>query len=497
MSDIEEEKILKSNNIQLCIDDKIKIIEQMKFSVCKIHKENSNGTGFFCKIPISEPENEYINVLITNNHILNEKDLHTNNNEEKNVVFSLNDDKIPQKLIIKNRIKYTNKDLDITFIEIKRSDSFYKIIKFLEIEDMLNKDNDIINKVYSNKPVYILHYPEGGKKIYSSYGKIKAIEKFKIKHECSSNSGSSGSPILLLEEKTVIGVHYGANKRFDNNEGTLLKYAIDNFYIRYKPHLEKKISKYKINYNTIEKESNDNSNNNENYQDFPKKENNYRKIDINRNKNKNLYLETDVNEGNRNYLKNLNIGMEKENQNNKKQNISNKNNLNYYPNNATPRNTNRKILEPFYNDNKINNTLNNENNNLYKGMNKQLRINNNIDMNNNLRTNNNMNMNYNISMNNNLRTNNNINMNYNINMNNNLRMNNNMNRKKNIQQNIVGYNDSNIYNNIKKSYENNQYKIKENHYPRPYLKSTRNEEEEDLYSENRKIPNKFFSKFNI
>ena len=46
----------------------------------------------------------------------------------------------------------------------------------------------------------------------------------KIIHKCNTDSGSSGSPILLLKNNKVIGVHYGAPKHNKNfNFGTLLK----------------------------------------------------------------------------------------------------------------------------------------------------------------------------------------------------------------------------------------------------------------------------------
>ena len=47
------------------------IIYQMKKCVCKININGINGTGFFTKIPCC---NESIKVLITNNHIINEKE---------------------------------------------------------------------------------------------------------------------------------------------------------------------------------------------------------------------------------------------------------------------------------------------------------------------------------------------------------------------------------------------------------------------------------------
>ena len=55
-------------------------------------------------------------VLITNNHVLEQKDININ----KKIKFEINDKKISKELMIgKNRITYTSIEYDITIIEIK------------------------------------------------------------------------------------------------------------------------------------------------------------------------------------------------------------------------------------------------------------------------------------------------------------------------------------------------------------------------------------------
>ena len=49
-----------------------KIVEQMEESIWIIKINNKIGTGFFCEIPFQT--NNFINVLITRNQILNEPD---------------------------------------------------------------------------------------------------------------------------------------------------------------------------------------------------------------------------------------------------------------------------------------------------------------------------------------------------------------------------------------------------------------------------------------
>ena len=63
------------------------ILDQMKNCVCKIHKGKINGTGFFIRISYN---NKLYDLLITNNHVLNEQDIKT----DKIVNISLNNGQI-------------------------------------------------------------------------------------------------------------------------------------------------------------------------------------------------------------------------------------------------------------------------------------------------------------------------------------------------------------------------------------------------------------------
>ena len=52
------------------------ILDQMKNSVCKIHLGTKNGTGFFIQVTYN---NQIFRLLITNNHVLNDKDIEIGN----------------------------------------------------------------------------------------------------------------------------------------------------------------------------------------------------------------------------------------------------------------------------------------------------------------------------------------------------------------------------------------------------------------------------------
>ena len=219
MDFIQEKYIEKSPN-PITIEGTENILYQMKNSICKIINNDGNkGTGFFCRIPYND---KLLTVLVTSNHVLNENYLENN----KKIELTLNDGKKVKILELDNsRIKYTNKELDVTFIEIKSSKD--KIVHFLDIDENINTD---LENYYINKSIYILHYPKGTL-VNVSYGLSNKIIEDNINHLCSTEEGSSGAPILLLDSFRVIGIHKGAarNRSSNFNFGTFIKSAIKLF----------------------------------------------------------------------------------------------------------------------------------------------------------------------------------------------------------------------------------------------------------------------------
>ena len=199
------------------IDSTSKILEQLRKCICKIKLKGEYGTGFFCKILFGK---ETMKVLMTNYHVLKEKNL----KENKKLNLLLNDEK--EVLIINLEIErksYSNKDYDVTLIELKEED---KIKDYLELDDNLFQDNAEI--IYVDKSIYILHYPNGNEaKI--SYGRLNNINEGNIIHNCSIDNGSLGSPILNLQNNKVIGIHKECLIPFNYNMGTLLKLPLKDF----------------------------------------------------------------------------------------------------------------------------------------------------------------------------------------------------------------------------------------------------------------------------
>ena len=202
--------------------NKIILLQLEKF-ICKIYESNGNkGTGFLCKIPFPD-QFKLLPVLITNNHVIKEEDLQTN----KIIEFSINDDQIHKKIKINSRIAYTNENLDVTIIEIKPD--IDQLTNFLDIdENIYNIDKDNIKIIYKKDfPLYILQYPLGLKSSLS-LGVLKDIYDFNLQYFCSTDFGSSGSPIFNLSNFKVIGVHK-RKTLYKYNEGTFIYYIIEEF----------------------------------------------------------------------------------------------------------------------------------------------------------------------------------------------------------------------------------------------------------------------------
>ena len=213
-----------------------KIMNQLNDSVCKINKlYKENATGFFCKIPFSYT---LLPALITNNHVLNEEDIRVN----RIIKFSLKEGKIENKIIInENRITFTNKDLDVTIIEI--IPTIDGINDFLEVDPTIDKFN-LREKIKDY--IYILQYPEGKPSYSCGFVKDSSNDQ-DIIYSCSTSAGSSGAPILNLINNKVIGVHKGSESSL--NIGTSMKYIVDSFRKTYN------INKSKLNMEVKDKES--------------------------------------------------------------------------------------------------------------------------------------------------------------------------------------------------------------------------------------------------
>ena len=223
-----KEKDIKTSPEPVSFKGTETILDQMNNSICRIYTDNGKGTGFFTKIPYKL---KLLPVLITNNHVINQDDILNN---KKFSIYLNNDKKIKRIELDNNRLKYTNEKLDITIIEIKDNDKLNN--KYLKLDDeimnyiKLNKKEDInyLSDIYSNNSIYLINYPED-KNVVVSYGQSPNFNESEIFHKCTTKEGSSGSPILLINNQKLIGIHYGSSKQYDFNKGRLLIYSIIEF----------------------------------------------------------------------------------------------------------------------------------------------------------------------------------------------------------------------------------------------------------------------------
>ena len=166
-----------------------------------------SGTGFFMRIPF---EKERLNFFVTNNHVIKNKivnqDIKVNiyygkRNSETKRVIDLNMDK---------RLIVFFEDMDITVIQILRSDNILDE-KFL-LPDLNYKNG---YDFYINKPCYLAGYPningigEDLDRCISPGIIVKINEEniFDFDHYMKTEIGSSGSPICLKDNLKVIGIH--------------------------------------------------------------------------------------------------------------------------------------------------------------------------------------------------------------------------------------------------------------------------------------------------
>ena len=175
--------------------------------VCKLKFLNNNvpfyATGFFCYIPSKD-----IRVFISNNHVIDQKFL----DSEKELRLYYEDKGIEKEKIIDLnlcRAKYTNETLDITIIEIIDEDL---------IDDYFEVDEEFIkNKDFLGKPIINMQFPNGDR-LKTSQGKIRSkhnINNFLC--DARIGRGSSGSPIISIEESKIIGFHCGFLEKDSNN----------------------------------------------------------------------------------------------------------------------------------------------------------------------------------------------------------------------------------------------------------------------------------------
>ena len=316
----EPEKYIKGGIISFEGKNLKKITEQIEKCSCIIECDEGKGTGFFCLIPFPNKKN-LLPVLMTNNHVLSEKNLIKGNK----IYIKMNNKKF--YILIDSRKVYTNEQYDITIIEIKKNENEeLNVNSFLEIDDSIQSNYGY--DYFKEKSIYLIHYPKSNNLAEFAVGKIIniSLDTDTIQHNCHTEKGSSGCPILDLETNKIVGIHKGYDKNKNKNVGTLIKIPLKNFCEKYKDVIRE-----------------------ENKNIFPNSENNEKKININSNNLNNIQMNND--KAYENILDNESRLFNEENNDN---NIDN--NVNNLNNNLTKSRINNELKE-----NKINEISNNKN----------------------------------------------------------------------------------------------------------------------------------------
>ena len=213
-------EFINNPNSSIKIEEKEKIYNNIKSSICKIViNDNKKGYGFFCNI-LNRINSNIIPVLITNYTTLSTEYIKTN--EKLNIL--LNEEK-EEKIIYldDSRIYYTNENINITIIEINpRIDG---IKDFLDLDDNIYKENMLPN--YQNKKIYIIERPHF-KRDFISISSLDKINNTNIECKLETCFGCIGTPIFNLDNDKIIGIHMNEIDSKEN-KNICFKTIIDNF----------------------------------------------------------------------------------------------------------------------------------------------------------------------------------------------------------------------------------------------------------------------------
>ena len=125
------------------------------------------------------------------------------------------------------RFKYTNIELDFTIIELLPIDN---------INNYLENDKYINSKDYKDEHIFAVQFP-GGKNLKISPGKIICKKNNYFLYTLGTDRGSSGSPIILIDNSKIIGLHkagYTKDKNNKINVGIPLNLIINKINLEYK-----------------------------------------------------------------------------------------------------------------------------------------------------------------------------------------------------------------------------------------------------------------------
>lgn len=200
----------KQQNINIKAFDSFSVLATK--SICIIKLKNGYGTGFFCKI-IYPDDDHLFKCLITNNHVLKKNFFETN----KEIELEIDSIKYTIDLNINRKI-WTNEEIDYTIIEIKKEDN---IEYFLTYDDNITRKS-FSYKDYKDEGIIVPTFMEN-RQLETDKGKvILSSNNFLFFHNLNTDEGSSGGPIVLVNNYRVMGIHRGFYEECKKNLGIFL-----------------------------------------------------------------------------------------------------------------------------------------------------------------------------------------------------------------------------------------------------------------------------------
>ena len=180
--------------------------------------EEHISSGFFIKF---QKNNKPFLCLMTNDHCITNSTIV--NEEEIKILYENKKKELKIKLDPKERLMKSFKEdfsLDITIIQIIEKDQIDDDYFLLPDLSYLNKYDFLVGE-----EIEIPQFPLGGK-LQISHGEIIEINyeknKYQFTHTASTLKGSSGSPIILKDKESVIGIHKAGKISKEVNYGDLI-----------------------------------------------------------------------------------------------------------------------------------------------------------------------------------------------------------------------------------------------------------------------------------
>ena len=198
------------------------IIDKSEHSICEIKCDNGYGAGFFCILRYPDKYSKMY-CLITNYHVIDNDML----NYSEYLEIKMNNKEI-KIYLDKERKKWANEEIDYTCIEIIKEDNIIENINPFDINN--NCYNNNYDKKNYDKKGIILASVAPSKEIETSQGIVYYLKGNKLYfcHDCNTEEGFSGGPIILINNLSIIGIHKGYEKNEKKNVGIYLSEIINN-----------------------------------------------------------------------------------------------------------------------------------------------------------------------------------------------------------------------------------------------------------------------------